>query len=1238
MPVKSKAQQKYIFYLRNKYENKTNTPEKYKWIWKDEWTQSGKDYDKLPDKIEESVLTEKMIKSNFNVGFELECYFTSDYDKNNFFHEAQDIFEELHEELTSKGYEVDENLIKMDNDPSIQVPEEFTTYECYSCEGTGRSEELCEECEGTGYELCPTCGGSGEILEQANYIGRLYKKVETEKELQESIEELQDEYGTKIIDDQLVIIIEEDIEYNEKEISTDTVIVRSPSGQIQTYELKNLDYVIIENMDELYFDEQYETWEEDIDSINRDRITCPDCGGYTTSDYTCDHCEGHGYQYCYSCEGTGSHSDEYLKEELTAEFQVGGNTGLPFIPYTLYKIRDLFRLFEENNGRTNSSTGLHTHISFEGMTSKDLMWFILTLANETKLYDQFKNMFPISGHFASYGLLNNMDTYLTRLVDKNDLISEIKKTFSDLYNSKFLAFKIHRLGTLEWRAVRGVKGVNDTVKWFKNIYLLLKELANSMETKEIITKRFVAINKKELFDNLDEYFNNPPSKINLSNSKILKFIDKFDTVSEINKNRVKQKIPQNFLKLFYPTKLEIYEHLEKNPKFIQNYLDFLLYYSEMFIDYALNAEQKMNVYYSLTYLKNHIYTITESKFPDRLKEFDSFNNKLQELIDNNYPNLYENGKDILDNAKNTKDLDYLVSEERIKETVNALFSEINDKTNSETLLKAIVFIFELSNRLDSTYLNKVKTALAPYIKILYKDKSFVQSISLKINPLLAYVNVSAEPLYQFIKELKLEEAINILENPDKYFEQFKELKLEKKYKFSNSETFTPPETVAKQAQRALDARDKLGRENVKGGTKVGWTRANQLAKKEPVSFDTIKRMYSFFSRHDGNQKTDKKGQEKWKDKGYTAHAIWGGDAGFSWVKGIMNRATLKESVLDPVKETLNPAIWDGMKLKADVKKRILEDIVNYLPEQYEVVAVHFLGSNTGYQYNATSDIDINVYVEGIETEQTIELSRMMPSGEKLEGTEHEVNYYISTPDYYGSRKGQGSMYDVIEDKWIVEPKKEKAKVPYSYVAEIAKVFMSGIDNRIAEYESDKEEQKLYEDYLDNMEEDDVERDEIIKRIEMKKNEVLSDLDSLYVIAKLIKSFRLDGFKDTEFAFLVDSGEGNQSIQNMVYKILERLGYTEKIYKYLNLRKEVKSLKEVKVHKLDPMRQYFMNYLSKKNDKVFMKNLNSVLTNTIDEQQYNDIISIYQNSLSIPANRKLNKFALFRQILRQSGIK
>jgi len=37
MPSNSAQQRKYIFYLRGKYKNKTNTPEKLKWIWNEGW-------------------------------------------------------------------------------------------------------------------------------------------------------------------------------------------------------------------------------------------------------------------------------------------------------------------------------------------------------------------------------------------------------------------------------------------------------------------------------------------------------------------------------------------------------------------------------------------------------------------------------------------------------------------------------------------------------------------------------------------------------------------------------------------------------------------------------------------------------------------------------------------------------------------------------------------------------------------------------------------------------------------------------------------------------------------------------------------------------------------------------------------------------------------------------------------------------------------------------------------------
>lgn len=99
---------------------------------------------------------------------------------------------------------------------------------------------------------------------------------------------------------------------------------------------------------------------------------------------------------------------------------------------------------------------------------------------------------------------------------------------------------------------------------------------------------------------------------------------------------------------------------------------------------------------------------------------------------------------------------------------------------------------------------------------------------------------------------------------------------------------TPPEGVVKEAKRVLAWKDKYGKE-VKGGTRVGWTRANQLAKGEKLSLNTVKRMYSFFSRHEGNQEVPSELKSTpWKDSGKVAWLLWGGDAGFRWSKKIVS--------------------------------------------------------------------------------------------------------------------------------------------------------------------------------------------------------------------------------------------------------------------------------------------------------------------------------------------------------------
>jgi len=91
-----------------------------------------------------------------------------------------------------------------------------------------------------------------------------------------------------------------------------------------------------------------------------------------------------------------------------------------------------------------------------------------------------------------------------------------------------------------------------------------------------------------------------------------------------------------------------------------------------------------------------------------------------------------------------------------------------------------------------------------------------------------------------------------------------------------------PSAAKKNAQMAIDWKEKYGRDEVKAGTAVGWARAHQLANGENISSDTVKRMASF-NRHRKNATISPEFKDTpWLDRGFVSWLIWGGDEGVDW--------------------------------------------------------------------------------------------------------------------------------------------------------------------------------------------------------------------------------------------------------------------------------------------------------------------------------------------------------------------
>jgi hypothetical protein len=122
---------------------------------------------------------------------------------------------------------------------------------------------------------------------------------------------------------------------------------------------------------------------------------------------------------------------------------------------------------------------------------------------------------------------------------------------------------------------------------------------------------------------------------------------------------------------------------------------------------------------------------------------------------------------------------------------------------------------------------------------------------------------------------------------------------------SKADGYSPPSGARSAARRAIKFKED-GKANG-AGTAVGWTRAGQLARGESLSLSTVKRMYSYFSRHEVDKKGKDWGNSANPSNGYIMWLAWGGDAGYSWSRRIVesekNKALFADFGKDYTKTT-----------------------------------------------------------------------------------------------------------------------------------------------------------------------------------------------------------------------------------------------------------------------------------------------------------------------------------------------
>ena len=228
----------------------------------------------------------------------------------------------------------------------------------------------------------------------------------------------------------------------------------------------------------------------------------------------------------------------------------------------------------------------------------------------------------------------------------------------------------------------------------------------------------------------------------------------------------------------------------------------------------------------------------------------------------------------------------------------------------------------------------------------------------------------------------------------------------------------------------------------------------------------------------------------------------------------MNTSEVIKS-FEPQKE-LNPKIWEkegnSYEMKPEVRNRLLEianQFIEYLKIELIVTDIVLTGSLANYNWSKYSDFDIHIIANFNQFPSShVDLYKELFMLKKaIFNKNHDIRIFGYETELYVESEDEAhfssGVYSLLYDDWQNKPKKENVKIDKNTIERKAKQWMDNIDG-----------------VLENIEDEDIEdAKELISKYKDK-----------------LKKFRTCGLQTG----------GEYSSENLVFKILRRNGYLEKL--------------------------------------------------------------------------------------------
>lgn len=218
------------------------------------------------------------------------------------------------------------------------------------------------------------------------------------------------------------------------------------------------------------------------------------------------------------------------------------------------------------------------------------------------------------------------------------------------------------------------------------------------------------------------------------------------------------------------------------------------------------------------------------------------------------------------------------------------------------------------------------------------------------------------------------------------------------------------------------------------------------------------------------------------------------------------------------RDELNPKVWENENtLNKKVREKLLgvaTEFIDFLGVPILVEDIIFTGSLANFNWSKYSDVDLHVVADFKQfSDELLPLYQELFKVKKtLFNTDHDVKIFGYDVELYVQDSNEAhfssGVYSVLKDEWNTKPEKENVKIDKNLIRQKSNQWMEIIDTAL--------------EAASDVTADDAR--EIIKKCKDK-----------------LKKYRTCGLEK----------EGEYSDENLVFKVLRRNGYIEKLMNFEN---------------------------------------------------------------------------------------